>query len=64
MNAGAGDALRDRLGELVRRRRAGELLPAPASAPEAPTSDGVVAPAPKRRRRRVVTEAESPAGVA
>lgn len=62
MSERSGEGLRERLGELVRRRRAGTLVPiaTPASAPD----DGADAPpAPKRRRRRVLPEAASATGV-
>ncbi len=64
MSERSGEGLRERLGELVRRRRAGTLVPVanPASAPML-DADADAPPAPKRRRRRVLPEAASATGV-
>lgn len=45
------DALKSRLGELVRKRRAGALTPSPSRAGEAPAADAMPLAAPRRRRR-------------
>lgn len=50
--AGDGGALRDRLGELVRRRRTGTLPEKPAAAPSRPNDDTAPAAVPKRRARK------------
>jgi uncharacterized protein YprB with RNaseH-like and TPR domain len=51
---GDGGALRDRLGELVRRRRTGTLVAKPAPAPTRPNDDAAPSPSapPKRRARK------------
>ena len=58
MSERAGEALRERLGELVRRRRAGVLTPAPQAEAEV-----AAAPSSPRRRRRTLPEGAAPAGV-
>jgi uncharacterized protein YprB with RNaseH-like and TPR domain len=55
----AGEGLRERLGELVRRRRAGELATVPGAAAEADVPPAAL----RRRRRRVVEEGAAATGV-